>query len=103
MIFLNDAQARRFSLNPAFKIISPALIVAGKIMFAKEERWEHPECVICDVEDVNLDSMKYFNGNMLIEYPKKSKQFWCSCCFQNSHSDKVVNRILGTVEERGWD
>lgn len=102
MKFLNDTQARRLNLNPVFKRITPAFRILGKVVFEREEYYEHPVCEMCDTKDCNRDTFEVFNGNMLIEYPKKSKRFWCPCCFQNNYSERVVNKVLGTPEERGW-
>tara|TARA_Y100000401_G_C8222477_1_gene174007 strand:- start:235 stop:591 length:357 start_codon:yes stop_codon:yes gene_type:complete len=113
-VTLNDTQARNRGMNPLWKYNIEPLVFFGQVIIEGEKGWEMPICTICDVKDENVDNSPsysneiiYTNGNLLIEYPKKSKTFYCPCCFQINMSDKVVERVLGeewvmTPEERDY-
>jgi hypothetical protein len=95
MYLLSDSKARKMGYNPVF--IAPAWVLAGKVIFPSKI-WM-AECMVCDVIDENTDNFEILNGNMLIEYPKRSKEFYCSCCFQNCFPMSVVKRKLWGEEE----
>lgn len=94
-IVLSPSRARRMGYNPVS--IEPAWVLAGKVIYKKEIHMA--ECSICDVADENLSDFEIVNGNMLIEYPKRSKVFYCGCCFQNCFPMSVVKRKLNAWSE----
>jgi hypothetical protein len=77
--------------NPVY--IDGGLVLAGHVIF--ESKIVLAECSVCDTWDENLvNPDEIVNGNMLIEYPKRSDIFYCGCCFQNSFPMSVVKRKL---------
>jgi len=99
---LNAKDARKQGLNPVIRWHSPGMRLGKSVIFKSESGWKYPLCEVCDEQDwPGVDGIA--NGCGLIEYPKRSMNFWCTFCFMNNHAEKVVHRILGTPEERGWD
>lgn len=95
-VILNKSKARRMGYNPVY--INPPLMLAGQVIF--EKTIHLAGCSVCDTWDENLNNPdEIVNGNMLIEYPKRSEIFYCGCCFQNCFPTSVVKRKLDAWTE----
>ena len=97
MTFLNKTRARMFGYNPICKIYHPEVSLFGEVIYEEQTDYIHQVCEVCGEVDENCDSTNEIsNGNYLIEYPKRSMQFWCPLCFIWNHNRKTVNRVLGS-------
>ena len=97
-LVLNKTMARKQGYNPVHSYSrSPWVVWGVELMEGEELHYFHPTCESCDECDVNNgDTYNIFNGNYLIEYPKRSMKFWCPLCFIWNHDRKTVNRIMGS-------